>query len=128
MPQTTRPFGHPKARKFIKGNFIPFQMLTVKGHTLQESAELSLVAQALDGKGPLAKSLKDGAKDLVAKFEKSNPEFKFSAFKRDRNKDDSKTKEAKPASKVKPAAPKSKPKAKSAKAKKSEANEPVAVA
>lgn len=126
MPHSTRPFGHPKARKFLKGNLIPYQMLLVKGHTLQESAELSLVAQALEGKGPLAKSLKSEAKDLVAKFEKSNPEFKFSAFKRDRSKDGSQqAKSEKKASKAKPAASKAKGKSKT---KKAESQEPVAVA
>jgi hypothetical protein len=85
MSVQTRPFGHPKARKFIKGSTIPFQSLVVKGDTLEESASLSLVAEALEGRGPLAKTLKAEAKNLVAKFEKANPDFKFSPFKRDRN-------------------------------------------
>lgn len=106
MSVSTRPFGHPKARKFLKGSTIKFQYLLVKGDTLQESAELSLVAEALEGRGPLAKALKAEAKDLIGKFEKSNPDFKFSPFKRDRSKDGKKA----------PVAPKTK-KASKAKAK-----------
>jgi hypothetical protein len=102
MSILTRPFGHPKARKFLKGTTIKFQSLVVKGDTLQESAELSLVAEALEGRGPLSKTLKTEAKDLVAKFEKANPEFKFSAFKRNRNKESKQVEEAtKPAKTVK---------------------------
>lgn len=94
MSTQTRPFGHPKTRKFVKGNIIPFQYLLVKGDTLEESASLSLVAEALEGRGPLAKTLKAEAKALVAKFEKANPEFKFSPFKRDRSKDGEKAAKA----------------------------------
>lgn len=115
MSVSTRPFGHPKARKFLKGNTIPFQSLVVKGDTLEESASLSLVAEALEGRGPLAKTLKAEAKTLVAKFEKANPEFKFSPFKRDRSKDGEKAvKDSKPAKK---SAKASKPAKKATKAK-----------
>jgi len=117
MSILTRPFGHPKARKFLKGTTIKFQSLVVKGDTLQESAELSLVAEALEGRGPLSKTLKTEAKDLVAKFEKANPEFKFSAFKRNRNKESKQVEEAtkpakKPAKTVKATKKPSKPKIK----------------
>lgn len=119
MSMQTRPFGHPKARKFLKGNTIPFQSLLVKGDTLEESAALSLVAEALEGRGVLAKTLKTEAKNLVAKFEKANPEFKFTPFKRDRSGDGKKVEEAPKASKKaakeskKPSKATSKPKSKS---------------
>lgn len=123
MSVSTRPFGHPKARKFLKGNTIPFQSLVVKGDTLEESASLSLVAEALEGRGPLAKTLKAEAKTLVAKFEKANPEFKFSPFKRDRSKDGEKAAKA-----SKPVKKATKPvkKATKAKSKSTDAAEAVA--
>lgn len=87
---STRPFGHPKARKFITGTHIPVQAVKLQGDTLEESAMASLIASAWEGKGPLAKALKTEAKTLVEKFTKSNPEFKFSKFGRDRSKSESK--------------------------------------
>lgn len=123
MSVSTRPFGHPKTRKFLKGNTIPFQYLLVKGDTLEESASLSLVAEALEGRGPLAKTLKTEAKTLITKFEKANPEFKFSPFKRDRSKDGEKAAKA-----SKPVKKATKPvkKATKAKSKSTDAAEAVA--
>lgn len=93
----TKPFGHPKARKFINGNHIPVQAVKLQGDTLQESAMATLIASAWEGKGPLAKALKTEATALVEKFTKSNPEFKFSKFGRDRSKSSEDTKQAKQA-------------------------------
>jgi len=84
MAMITRPFGHPKARKFLKGNVIPFQMVKFQGDTVEESAMASVLAQAWEGKGPLAKLLKSEAKAMVEKFEKTNSDFKFSKFGRNR--------------------------------------------
>lgn len=92
----TKPFGHPKARKFINGNHIPVQAIKLQGDTLQESAMVTLIALAWEGKGPLAKALKSEAATLVEKFTKSNPEFKFSKFGRDRSKSSENAKQAKP--------------------------------
>ena len=91
----TKPFGHPKARKFINGNHIPVQAIKLQGDTLQESAMVTLIALAWEGKGPLAKALKSEAATLVEKFTKSNPEFKFSKFGRDRSKSSEKAKPTK---------------------------------
>lgn len=87
---STRPFGHPKARKFINGNHLPIQAVTLQGDTLQEAAMATIIAQAWEGKGPLAKALKAEATTLSDKFTKSNPEFKFSKFGRDRSKNSEK--------------------------------------
>ncbi len=86
MAIITKPFGHPKARKFLKGTHIPIQAVKLQGDTLLESAMVVLIAQAWEGKGPLAKTLKTEASDLVDKFNKSNPDYKFSKFGRDRTK------------------------------------------
>ena len=91
----TKPFGHPKARKFINGNHIPVQAIKLQGDTLQESAMVTLIALAWEGKGPLAKALKSEAATVVEKFTKSNPEFKFSKFGRDRSKSSEKAKPTK---------------------------------
>jgi hypothetical protein len=82
----THPFGHPKARKFIKGDHIPHQKIVIKGDTLEQAAMVCLISEAFQGRGTLSKPLKEAAKALVEKFEKSNPDFKFSKFSRDRNK------------------------------------------
>ena len=111
---TTKPFGHPKARKFINGNHIPVQAVKLQGDTLQESAMVAVIAQAWEGKGPLAKALKSEATTLVEKFTKSNPEFKFSKFGRDRSKSSDKVQPAK-ASKPPKAAKASKPEKKTTK-------------
>lgn len=92
----TKPFGHPKQRKFVNGNHIPVQAVKLQGDTLQESAMATLIALAWEGKGPLAKALKSEAITLVEKFTKSNPEFKFSKFGRDRSKSSENAKQAKP--------------------------------
>lgn len=86
MSVQTHPFGHPKARKFIKGDHIPHQKVVIKGDTLEQSAMVCIIAEAFQGRGVLSKPLKEAAKALVEKFEKSNPDFKFSKFSRDRNK------------------------------------------
>jgi hypothetical protein len=124
---TTRPFGHPKARKFLNGNHIPVQAVKLQGDTLQESAMATLIALAWEGKGPLAKALKTEATALVEKFTKSNPEFKFSKFGRDRSKSSEDTKQAKPAKQAKASKATSKKTAKPAKkkAQKSQELEPA---
>jgi hypothetical protein len=121
---TTRPFGHPKARKFLNGNHIPVQAVKLQGDTLQESAMATLIALAWEGKGPLAKALKTEATALVEKFIKSNPEFKFSKFGRDRSKSSEDTKQAKPAKQAKATSKKTAKPAKK-KAQKSQELEPA---
>lgn len=120
---STRPFGHPKARKFITGNHIPVQAIKLQGDTLQESAMATLIAQAWEGKGPLAKALKTESQALVDKFTKSNPEFKFSKFGRDRSKA-----ESKPAPKVKTKPTKSSKKATKPSKKKTESAQELVTA
>lgn len=123
MSVKTHPFGHPKARKFIKGEHIPHQKAVLKGDTLEQAAMVSVIADAFQGRGPLSKPLKDAAKSLVEKFEKSNPDFKFSKFSRDRSKSSeaptksskSKPEKAKPSKTGKKADAKSKPSKKASK-------------
>lgn len=105
MAISTKPFGHPKARKFINGNDIPVQQVVLKGDTLVESAMVTLIAQAWEGKGPLAKALKAEASSLSDKFTKKNQDFKFSRFGRDR----SGSKKAEPKASTKKSSKSSKP-------------------
>ena len=81
---STKVFGHPKSRHKILKNVIPVQRLTFYGETLEQAAMATLVSEAIQGRGPLAKSLKAEAKDLAEKFVKGNPEYKFSRFGRKR--------------------------------------------
>lgn len=122
---STRPFGHPKARKFINGNHIPVQAIKIQGDTLQESAMATLIALAWEGKGPLAKALKSEATTLVEKFTKSNPEFKFSKFGRDRSKSSEKAKPAKASKATKKTTKPAKKKDKVQKVQKSQDLEPA---
>lgn len=133
MSISTHPFGHPKARKFIKGDHIPHQKAVLKGDTLEQAAMVCIIADAFQGKGVLSKPLKEAAKALVEKFEKSNPDFKFSKFSRDRSKSSevapksskSKPEKAKPSKTGKQADSKAKPSKKSAKAPKRASKEPA---
>lgn len=122
---STRPFGHPKARKFINGNHIPVQAIKIQGDTLQESAMATLIALAWEGKGPLAKALKSEATTLVEKFTKSNPEFKFSKFGRDRSKSSEKAKPTKASKATKKTTKPAKKKDKVQKVQKSQDLEPA---
>jgi hypothetical protein len=94
----TKTFGHHKARKNIVKNLIPVQGVMFFGDTLEESAAATLIAEAVQGRGPIAKLLKAESKTLADKFAKSNPNFKFSRFGRNRK---PKVEEATPAPKAK---------------------------
>jgi hypothetical protein len=80
----TKTFGHHKARKNIVKNLIPVQGVMFFGDTLEESAAATLIAEAVQGRGPISKLLKAESKTLADKFAKANPDFKFSRFGRNR--------------------------------------------
>ena len=61
---------------------IKFQGIIASAQSLEEAASLSLVCEALTGKGPLAKVLKTTTKEVVDKFKKQNPEFTFTVLGR----------------------------------------------
>jgi hypothetical protein len=79
----TKTFGHPKARKFIVKNMIPYQGIQFFGNTLEEAALATLMAEIVENKGgSTGKALRAEAKALAEKFAKANPDFKFSRFGR----------------------------------------------
>lgn len=73
-----RLLGTVKTReKLIKDSLIQFQGLNCQAHSIEESAMVTIVTDALEGKGPLGPELKKAAKALAEKFNKTNPDFQF---------------------------------------------------
>lgn len=73
-----RLLGTVKTReKLIKDSLIQFQGLNCQAHSIEESAMVTIVTDALEGKGPLGPELKKAAKVLAEKFNKTNPDFQF---------------------------------------------------
>lgn len=72
----TRKLGTAKTvARIVKPDIIKFQGLDVQGHTLEESAAISIAADLLEGKGSLSAQFKKDVKALCEKFTKANPDF-----------------------------------------------------
>lgn len=83
MRLVTKPMGTYQSRGPVRDpEVIKFQGIIASAQSLEEAASLSLVCEALTGKGPLAKVLKTTTKEVVDKFKKQNPEFTFTVLGR----------------------------------------------
>lgn len=83
MSIKTLQLGHPKARhNIVNKSIISVQGMKFYAHTLEDAAKVQLFLQALEGKGPISKLLKDEAKKLTEKFSKANPDFEFAVIGR----------------------------------------------